>query len=148
MTAVTLSLVACEDTGPKQGLGTLLGAGGGALLGSQLGHGRGTLVGVGAGALLGALIGSEVGKSLDKADRDHMALANQRALETLPPGQSLPWRNPDSGNSGTVTPKAYFRTENGGYCREFQQTITVGGQTQQGYGTACRQSDGSWKIQS
>jgi hypothetical protein len=31
-------------------------------------------------------------------------------------------------------------------CREFQQTITVGGQTQEAYGTACRQSDGSWKI--
>jgi surface antigen len=75
-----------------------------------------------------------------------MALANQRALETLPPGQSLPWRNPESGNSGTVTPKAYYKADNGGYCREFQQTITVGGQTQQGYGTACRQPDGSWKI--
>jgi surface antigen len=144
--AIVCLLVACQDTGPKQGAGTLLGAGGGALIGSQVGHGRGQLVGVAAGALLGALVGSEIGKSLDQADRDRMTLANQRALETLPPGQSLPWRNPESGNSGTVTPKAYYKTESGGYCREFQQTITVGGQTQQGYGTACRQPDGSWKI--
>jgi surface antigen len=35
---------------------------------------------------------------------------------------------------------------NGTYCREFQQTITVGGQTQEGYGTACKQPDGAWKI--
>ena len=28
------------------------------------------------------------------------------------------------------------------------QTITVGGEVQQGYGTACRQPDGTWKIQS
>jgi hypothetical protein len=28
---------------------------------------------------------------------------------------------------------------------EFQQTITVGGQTQRAYGTACRKPDSSWK---
>ena len=31
-------------------------------------------------------------------------------------------------------------------CREFQQTITVGGRTETAYGTACRQPDGDWKI--
>ena len=31
-------------------------------------------------------------------------------------------------------------------CREFQTTITIDGREQPGYGTACRQSDGSWKI--
>lgn len=31
-------------------------------------------------------------------------------------------------------------------CREFQQTVTVGGQPQQGYGTTCQQPDGSWQI--
>ena len=35
---------------------------------------------------------------------------------------------------------------NGAYCREFQQTIVIGGQQQQGYGKACQQPDGSWKI--
>ena len=34
----------------------------------------------------------------------------------------------------------------GTYCREFQQTVTVGGRTEEAYGTACRQPDGSWKI--
>jgi hypothetical protein len=33
------------------------------------------------------------------------------------------------------------------YCREFQQSVTIGGVTQQGYGTACLQPDGSWEIQ-
>ena len=32
------------------------------------------------------------------------------------------------------------------YCREFTQTISIGGKIQQGYGTSCRQPDGSWKI--
>ena len=31
-------------------------------------------------------------------------------------------------------------------CREFQQTITIGGQPQRAYGTACRQADGTWRI--
>jgi surface antigen len=141
-----LPLLACADTGPKQDIGTLLGAGAGALLGSQFGHGRGQLVGVGLGAVLGAVVGSEIGKSLDKADRDRMELARQRALESSPSGTVTVWRNPDSGNSGTITPRPAAQTAAGEQCREYQQTITVGGQTQQGYGRACRQPDGSWKI--
>jgi hypothetical protein len=32
------------------------------------------------------------------------------------------------------------------YCREFTQTFTVAGETEKGYGTACLQPDGAWKI--
>jgi surface antigen len=39
-----------------------------------------------------------------------------------------------------------YQTSAGQYCREYQQTIVVGGQSQSAYGTACRQPDGSWKI--
>jgi hypothetical protein len=31
-------------------------------------------------------------------------------------------------------------------CREFQQTITVGGTPQAGYGTTCQQPDGTWRV--
>lgn len=34
----------------------------------------------------------------------------------------------------------------GRYCREYQSTMTVGGSSQRGYGTACLQPDGSWRI--
>ena len=40
-----------------------------------------------------------------------------------------------------------YQNQSGQYCREFTQTIQVGGESQQGHGTACRQPDGSWKIQ-
>jgi hypothetical protein len=33
----------------------------------------------------------------------------------------------------------------GGPCREFQETIMIGGKPQRAYGTACRQPDGTWK---
>jgi hypothetical protein len=33
------------------------------------------------------------------------------------------------------------------YCREFQKQIIIDGKVERGYGVACRQPDGSWKIQ-
>ena len=31
-------------------------------------------------------------------------------------------------------------------CREFQDTVTVGGTQQRAFGTTCQQPDGSWRI--
>jgi hypothetical protein len=31
-------------------------------------------------------------------------------------------------------------------CREFQDTVTVGGTQQRAYGTTCQEADGSWHI--
>jgi len=144
---LTASLAACDqNAGTKQNFGTLLGAVGGGLAGSQIGSGSGTLVAVGVGTLLGALVGGEVGKSLDNADRAVMQQTTTRTLETVPSGQTSSWRNPDSGNYGTVTPQPAYQTSSGQQCREFTQTVTVGGRTQEAYGTACRQPDGTWKI--
>jgi surface antigen len=146
-------LAGCANTGQpgefganKTTAGGLLGAAAGGLLGSQIGSGSGKLAATGAGVLLGALIGSETGKSLDKADRNYAARAQQQAT-AAPIGQSIVWSNPASGHTGYVTPVRDGRdAATGAYCREFQQTITVGGQSQQGYGTACRQPDGSWRV--
>jgi surface antigen len=98
---------------------------------------------VGAGA--GGLIGSQIGASLDRGDQAALHQTTQTALETAPANQALPWRNPNSGNYGTVIQGAVYQNQ-GQYCREFQQTLVVGGQQQQGDGKACRQPDGSWKV--
>ncbi len=142
-----LALAGCSETvGQKQGLGTLLGAVAGGVAGSQVGDGRGRLVATGVGTLLGAMIGSEIGKSLDRADQLAMQHEPQNTLETAPAGTTNTWHNPDSGNSGTVTPTQTYQRSDGAYCREFTQTVTVGGSTEEAYGTACRQPDGSWQI--
>ena len=142
-----VALAACTDgAGQKESIGTLLGAAAGGLAGAQIGKGRGQLVATAAGALLGAFVGKEVGKSLDRADRVAMQQTVQQSLETAPMGTTSSWQNPDSGNSGTVTPSNTFQRGDGTYCREFSQTVTVGGRTEDAYGTACRQPDGSWKI--
>ena len=97
-------------------------------------------------SLLGSLAGSEVGKSLDRADRMYMQKTTQQSLEAVPSGSTSSWRNPNSGNSGTVTPQRTYQKAEGTYCREFQQTASVGGRTEEAYGTACRHPDGTWKV--
>lgn len=141
------SLAGCAaDAGPKERGGAVVGGVLGGLAGSTIGSGSGKLVAVGVGAVLGSIIGSEVGKSLDRADRAYMRRTTQRSLEYGETGHRSKWVNPDNGHSGTVTPARAYRTADHRYCREFQQTIVIDGRSQRGYGTACRQPDGSWKI--
>ncbi len=146
LVVVTLGLAGCENTGQKQGFGTLLGAGIGALAGSQIGSGRGQLAAVAVGTLLGAAIGNQIGASLDQQD---MALAKQAEFDahSAPTGQAIVWDNPETGNSGTVTPvRNGTDPRTGDFCREYQTEIIVGGEVQSGYGTACQRPDGSWEI--
>ena len=145
-----LFLSACAEDGSlsKEGLGSLLGAVAGAALGSQVGRpgSAGNTAAVAGLTLLGAHLGGEIGRSLDRADRMHMARATQAALESGKAGSTASWSNPDSGHSGTVTPQPSFTNQKQQYCREYQQTVTIGGDTETAYGTACRQPDGTWKI--
>ncbi|MBI1207861.1 MAG: glycine zipper 2TM domain-containing protein [Azospirillum sp.] len=144
--AAVFLLGACSSTGPKQGVGTVAGAAGGALLGSQFGSGTGQLVAVGLGTLLGAFVGSEIGASLDATDRLQADRAAQQAY-AAPVGQAISWENPNSGNHGTVTTlRQGVNNQTGSYCREYQQTVYVGGRSEQAHGVACQQPDGSWKI--
>jgi surface antigen len=150
----SLLLAGCANAGNGPGefgankttFGGLLGAAGGAVAGAQFGKGKGQLAAVAAGTLLGALVGSEVGSSLDRADQQYAQRAQTQA-QVAPIGQTIAWSNPESGHSGSVTPVREGRIPaTGEYCREYQQTVRVGGQTQNAYGTACRQPDGSWRV--
>ncbi len=99
------------------------------------------ILGGAGGALLGVLIGTEIGGSLDAAD----AACAQEALETADTGRPVVWNNPDLGTQYAMVPTRTY--ENAGtYCREYTTRASVGGRTQEAYGTACRQPDGSWRI--
>lgn len=148
MVLSSMALTACETldtTGNKQLIGTGSGAIIGGILGSKIGDGSGQLWATGAGALVGALLGSEIGKSLDKADQGYASQANYEAT-SAPIGEPVSWSNPQSGNHGTVIPTREGTSASGNYCREFQQTIYVGGREESAYGVACQQPDGTWKI--
>jgi len=146
--AIALTVAACENSslgGTKQTIGTLGGAAAGGLFGAQFGSGSGQLAATAAGALLGAFIGSEIGRTMDEVDRQRAEVAYQRAT-TAPVGETITWNNPNSGNSGTVTPTREGQSSTGAYCREFQQTVIIGGKEEEAYGVACRQPDGAWEI--
>lgn len=138
-----LLLTSCASAGPKTAVGAATGAAAGGLIGAAAGGGAEGIVG---GVLLGGLLGGAVGNALDQRDREYAYQSYQQGLESYRVGETSTWHNPDSGHSGTITPTNTYQTSQGQYCREYQQTVTVGGQTEQAYGTACRQPDGSWKV--
>jgi surface antigen len=132
--------------GPKQTVGGLIGAGTGALIGSQFGSGSGRLAATAGLGLLGALLGSQAGQSLDRADQAYLGQSAQQGFEFAPSGAQVGWQNPNTANYGAITPQPAYQTSYGTICREFNQVIVVGGQQQSAYGTACRQPDGSWRV--
>ena len=140
-------LSACASTSwegnEKAIVGGVGGAAAGGLIASAL---SANTAGVLGGIILGGLIGGAVGNRMDAADRREASRATYSALETKPSGTASPWHNPDSGNSGTVTPTRSYQAQNGAYCREYEQTVTINGENESAYGTACRQSDGNWQV--
>lgn len=143
---LTLSL-ACATGGG--GISKTVGVGlGGAVAGGLLGAAiGGNTKSVAAGAAAGGLLGAIAGNVLDQRDRRLAAETAQRAFETSPTGGALPWRNSETGNSGSITPVRTYQEGSGRYCREYQQEVVIAGRKEQSYGTACRQPDGTWEIQ-
>lgn len=129
----------------REAMGSVLGGAAGAWAGSTIGSGGGNVVATATGTFLGAMIGSELGRGIDQSDMQHARRAQGRAY-SAPIGQTIQWQNPETNNHGAVTPTRQGTSSSGDYCREFQQTISVGGRQEQGYGVACRQDDGSWRI--
>ena len=149
MCAAVVLLGACDTTGQrgqKETIGTVAGAVLGGLIGSKMGQGEGQLWATGAGAVLGAILGSEIGKTMDEQDRAMMERTSQASLEHTRTHTTSAWSNPDTGNSGTVTPTRTYQRADGTYCRDFEQTIVIDGEAVVADGTACRQPDGSWRI--
>lgn len=128
----------------REVIGGLLGAAGGGLAGSQIGDGRGQLAAVAAGTVLGYLLGSNIGRSMDQTDAACVA----HALEHAEDGQDIVWDNPTRDARYEVTPTQTYQRGDGRYCREYTSSAIVNGREQTVYGTACRQPDGSWELQS
>jgi surface antigen len=146
LTIATLvfSLSACAQTGPKTTFGAATGAAAGGLIGAAAGGGAEGIV---AGVLLGGLLGGAIGNTLDNRDREYIRRSNRQSMEYGRIGESSTWRNPDTGHYGSMTPTRTYQEVSGNYCREFTQTVTVNGRQESAYGRACRQPDGSWRMQ-
>lgn len=139
--SMTVILSACSTAPSKQDQGVVIGAVAGGLLGNQVGGGTGKVLATIAGAVIGGAIGGSVGKSMDETDR----MKANAAFENGRSGASSTWVNPDTGYEYVVTPNNSYETDSGP-CREYTMDATIGGKTEQVYGTACRQPDGSWQV--
>lgn len=140
-TFMAVMLSACSTAPSKQDQGVIIGAIAGGLLGNQVGGGSGRVLATIVGTVAGAAIGGSIGRSMDETDRMNTAAA----LENVRTGVSSTWVNPDSGYEYVVTPTNTYES-GAGPCREYTMDATIGGKTEQVYGTACRQADGSWQV--
>jgi surface antigen len=133
----SLLLAGCQTTQEQQG--QVIGALAGGLLGSQVGGGSGRIAATIAGTVLGGYLGGHVGRRMDESDRRQAGLA----LDRTPTHQSSSWQNPDTGNRYAVTPTRTFYADEQP-CREYTTEASIDGYRETIYGTACRQTDGTW----
>lgn len=140
--ASALLLAGCQGMA-KEDQGALAGAAVGGAVGHNFGSGTGQVLATFAGAVLGAFAGQNIGRQLDMYDEQQA----QRALEYNETGYASSWENPDSGRQVTFVPTETYQRDSGQYCREYRTEVEVGNGVEEAYGTACRQPDGSWKIQ-
>lgn len=86
----------------KEDLGMLIGGVTGGLVGTQIGGGRGRVLATVIAAAAGAWIGNRIGRHLDAADRERLAVSTHQAAAT---GRGNSWSNPDTGVRSTVRVK-------------------------------------------
>ena len=144
-------LAGCQNV--RETTGAVGGAVLGGYAGSKVGGGSGKTIATAVGAALGMLAGAEVGRRLDEHARMTAEAATVRALNTARAGEAgIVWEAPNaSGEGGPVQGRIdVLRDGNrsGAPCREFVQTIRIGGEETEARGIACRDAAGEWVIES
>ena len=141
--ALSLVLGGCAQQPTKQDAGMVIGGALGGVLGSQVGGGHGKTAAIIIGTLAGAVIGGAVGKTMDDVDR----MKTATTLENVRTGVPSTWKNPDTGAQYTVTPTRTYESPSGP-CREYTVDAIIDGRPERVYGTACRDRDGRWWVES
>ena len=147
--AAVLAVVLASGCAGQQGPGAaeLLGTVGGAVLGgvvgNKVGDGSGQKIAIALGAMAGGLAGNWIGRNVDENTRRQAEMAQTRALNSATP---IEWET-DRGSGRVEIVRSGRDSATGQTCREFHHVAQIGGRESQIYGIACRQSDGSWKVQ-
>ena len=146
--ALAVALGGCM--GSNELAGTTLGGIAGGVIGNQFGDGDGKVAATALGAVVGASVGGALGRSLDEQSRAMADQATHLAL-TSSGQEPIVWENPaNSGGpaAGQVRVVRVGSNASGQPCREYVSTVRIAGESQDAYGIACREADGSWRIQS
>lgn len=83
--------------------------------------------------------------SLTDGDMDRASQALETAMESTAPGEAVTWQNPETGNSGTITPGNAF-SANGQPCRDYAEVVTIDDAQDRTSSYACRNDDGVWVL--
>ncbi|MCG6861489.1 MAG: hypothetical protein LJE70_09480 [Chromatiaceae bacterium] len=78
--------------------------------------------------------------------------ANQRreheramaAATSSAPGEVITWQQANA--RGSVETTRIERSSSGQQCREFRESVTIDGRTENAHGTACQEPSGAWRI--
>jgi len=144
---LTTSVSACSWNKDRSGkLGGALGGLGGGVLASKSGKGTGKTALIIIGATLGAMWGEDLARGMSDVDKIFAERTTKDTLEYGKPGDQVSWSNPDSGNSGKVKAEETYKNDQGENCRKFETSSVVNGEDRTATGTACRMSDGEWKV--
>jgi surface antigen len=146
-----LPLAGCETIEKETGLGksTQTGALGGAAFGGIVAALAGANPAwIAASVIMGGVAGGALGNYLGKENAEKHVSTNLNALNNLNAGQTASWSDTQTGNSGSTTVNRVFSGGNGQTCKAYTETVRTAQRTVTEQATACKQSDGSWKVQS
>jgi len=84
---------------------------------------------------------------LAPSDREMNRKCINKTLNEALNGTTWSWKNPKTGNSGTVKPTSPLPRPGAETCRTFDETITLkDGRSEKISGRACKRPDGSWSV--
>ena len=123
-------------------VGAVLGGVAGGAIGAAAADDGQRAVAIVVGTVVGAAIGAEIGRRMDQADRSCVG----HALELAAPGQTVTWRNHNTGIAYQLTPVRDESTLSDG-CLKFRLIATGGFGLSEGRTVACAGTDGKWRLE-
>lgn len=101
----------------------------------------------GRGSPVNRLIGYRTGfPVLSHEAQDQRYAATQDALEHDVSGRAKTWSTHDEDAEGSIAPLATVRSNEYGWCRDYQEEVATGARKYQLVGIACRPEDGRWLV--
>lgn len=134
-------VVACSSINQH---GSLLGSVTGSIGGAKPAKGQSRVVTTAGAAVIGGIASNEVGRQMSDRERGVAANAEYRALEYGRSGAPTAWGYPATSHRGSIVPGRPYK-KGSQYCRTYTHTITRSASPEIVKGTACRESDGTWR---
>lgn len=131
-----------RGTCDRELIGQVLGGVAGAAVGSTIGQGDGNTAAIIGGTIIGIIVGGNIGRSMDRVDQGCVG----QILEHAPDGRKVVWDDGDGRARYGVTPNKSFKDNRGRNCRNYLTESVINGSNHKTYNTACRESNGAWKM--